>query len=111
MWKKISAFLSLGLVLAVAPIAAIAQQTQAPTTSPPEGYYYRPGPWTMMGTDGYGYGYGWHYWWMFPMMLMFMLLIGGAVFYLSHAMSRRGGGRADAQWDDPAASALKILNE
>lgn len=110
MWKKISAFLSLGLVLAVAPMAAIAQQTQAPTTPPAEGYYYRHGPWPMMWADGYGYG--WHsWWWMFPMMLLFVLLIGGALFFFSHAMSRRGGWRADHHWDDPTLSALKILNE
>jgi putative membrane protein len=105
MRKHVIAYLGLGLALALQPIAALAQQ--AAPAGPPEGYYYRPGPWNMMWNDGYG----WHAWWMFPMMLLFVLLVCGVAFALYHGLSRRAGWRSDAAWDDPALSALKILNE
>lgn len=106
MRNRIAACLGLGSALLLAPLAALAQQTQ-PAAPPPDAYYYRPGPWNMMWGDGYA----WHGWWMFPMMLLFFVLACGAVFYLGHALSRRAGARSGADWDDPALPALRILNE
>ena len=104
MRHPIASCLGFASALSLAPLAALAQQSQpAPA---PEPYYYRPGPWMMWGD-----GYGWHGWWMFPMMLLFFMLACGAVFYLGHALSRRGSGRSSADWDDPALPALRILNE
>ena len=106
MWKKISTPLMLCVAAAALPLSAMAQQApQPPAPLPPERYYYGPHMWM------WGDGYGWHSWWMFPMMLMILLLVGAAVFFLGHGMASRGGWRANRQWDDPALSALQILNE
>ena len=91
--------------LLLTPLTALAQQSP-PGPAAPEGYYWRPGPWNMMWSDGYG----WHGWWMFPVMLVFLVLAVAAVVHIGHAMTRRGTARP-GDWDDPALPALRILNE
>lgn len=100
MLKKLSALPILAFILLTEPLQAIAQQTQP--TSPPDRYYYGPGPWHMWGD-----GFAWPFWWIGPvMMLMFLALVCGAVFFFFARMSCGFGTRHEA-----SRSALQILNE
>jgi putative membrane protein len=91
----------------VAPLQAIAQTQQQPTTPPQN--YYGPGPWHMWG---YGYDSGWPFWGMFPMMLLFLVLFFVVIFFFARGcmggMHRWGSSHP---WGDPTHSALQILNE
>ena len=117
MLKKLSALPVLASIVLIEPLRAIAQQTQpAPPPQPPE-WYYGPGPWHMWGGHMWNDGYGWPLWWMFPMMLLFMLLVGGAIFFVAWRASAHGPHHwgpppmMDRPWNDPSHSALQILNE
>lgn len=93
MKTKLSTFLTLSLFALLHPLLALAQQTEQPE-------YYWPGPWHMWG-GGWGFG------WMFP---MFMLLVI-VVFVVMFVSGRGWGGHHRRTWNDPAFSALQILNE
>lgn len=91
----------------VAPLQAIAQTQQQPTTPPQN--YYGPGPWHM-----WGYGYdGWPFWGMFPMMLLFLVLFFVVIFFFARGCmgARHHWGPMSHDWGDPTHSALQILNE
>ena len=96
----------LGTMLALAPLAAVAQPAQ-PAPTPGEGYYWRSGPWHMMGYDGYG----WHGWWRFPTMLIFVIVALAAMFFLFRTMSHGPRRHGASDWEDPTLPALRILNE
>ena len=89
----------------IAPLQAIAQTQQQPTTPP---NYYGPGPWHMWGYDG-----GWPFWGMFPMMLLFLVLFFVLVFFFARLGigARHHWGPMSHDWGDPTHSALQILNE
>jgi putative membrane protein len=90
----------------MAPLQAIAQTQQQPTT-PPQNYYW-PGPGHMM----WGYD-GWPFWGMFPMMLLFLVLFFIVVFFFARGVfgARHHWGPMSHDWGDPTYSALQILNE
>ena len=92
----------------VAPLQAIAQTQQQPTTPPQN--YYGPGPWHMWG---YGYDSGWPFWGMFPMMLLFLVLFFVVIFFFARSCmgARHHWGPMSHDWGDPTHSALQILNE
>jgi putative membrane protein len=91
----------------IAPLQAIAQTQQQPTTPPPN--YYGPGPWHMWGY----YDGGWPFWGMFPMMLLFLILFFVLVFFFARLGigARHHWGPMSHDWGDPTHSALQILNE
>jgi putative membrane protein len=99
--------------VAMHPLQAFAQQTQAPPVpQPPQGYYW-PAPWHMWGD-----GYGWHFWWMFLLMMLFMVVIFAVIFFLARGFSGHGyhhwgppSHTMNRSWGDPSYSALQILNE
>ncbi len=97
----------LAFSLLAAPLQAIAQTQQQPTTPPQD--YYGPGPWHMM----WGYGGGWPFWAMFPMMLLFLILFFAVMFFFARGCmgSRHHWGSMSPDWGDPTHSALQILNE
>jgi uncharacterized membrane protein len=102
------------IVLAGA-LPAFAQQLQQPA-GPEQAPWNWPGPWHMWGA-------GWGFWWVFPLIMLIMIIACAAMFLLGH---RSGGGsfHRGPSWhandrpleprglrDDPAFSALQILNE
>ncbi len=60
--KKLAMLPLLTLTILFAPLQAIAQQAQEPTTPPS---YYGPGPWHM-----WAYGGARHFWLMLPMIIL-----------------------------------------
>lgn len=115
MRDKLTAAAGLASLMLIAPVQAIAQQTEPTTPAQPPQWYWGPGPWHMWNDS-----YGWHFWWMpFPMML-FMLVVFGAVIYVLFARGHGSGGphhggpfghMMDRTWSPPTHSALQILNE
>ena len=95
----------LAFTVLIAPLQALAQTQQQPTTPP---NYYGPGPWHMWGYDG-----GWPFWGMFPMMLLFLVVLFVVVFFFVRGLTgtRQHWGAMSHDWGDPTYSALQILNE
>jgi len=91
----------------IAPLQAIAQTQQQPTTPPQN---YGPSPWHMWG---YGYDSGWPFWGMFPMMLLFLVLFFVVIFFFVRGCmgARHHWGPMSHDWGDATHSALEILNE
>jgi putative membrane protein len=97
--------------LAYAPLQAIAEEVQVPTTPPS---YYGYGPWHM-----WAYGGAWHFWLMVPMMIFFFLLLCAVLFIFARgAFGHWGspfyggpGHMPDRFSGDATRSALQILNE
>ena len=77
MRKNLSVMAWLALSVLIAPLQAIAQTQQQPTTPPQN--YYGPGPWHMWGY----YDGGWPFWGMFPMMLLFLILFFVVIFFFA----------------------------
>jgi hypothetical protein len=71
------------LMLAYAPLQAIAQQTQMPITPPA---YYGSGPWHM-----WAYGSAWNFWLMLPMMIFFFVVICAAMSMVARSAFGHGG--------------------
>ena len=98
-----------GLVLLLVPITALAQQVQGATTQTPPAWYG--GPWQMWHGD-------WSFWWIFPLLMFFMMI--ACAFMIVRAI-RSGAGihcgwgharhPSSSESSDPAASALRLLNE
>lgn len=109
MLKKLAAFPLAASIVLSAPLQALAQQTQAPASpAGSDGYYWR-GPMHMWG-PGYDF-YGWHSWTMFPGMILFLIVLCGAVFLVARWGFGHQYTHGPHHWNDPARSALQILNE
>ena len=107
MASRLAALPILAAAFVLEPLLAIAQQAQQ--TQPPPQAYFPPGH--MMW-----YGYGWPFWWMFPMMMLFVLVVCGAMFFMSWRSGSHGPHHwrppmMGGMWGEPTHSALQILNE
>jgi putative membrane protein len=89
--QKVSAYCFVALLMATAPLRALAQQ-QTPL---PEWYW----------------GWGpWQFWWICPLMMLVMLAVAATIFLAFHRSA--GGGQHVLPWARaPHESALQILNE
>jgi putative membrane protein len=105
MYQRLSALLTLCFIATMQPLQALAQ-AQPPAT-PQQPQWYGPGPWGMMGGDGYG----WQYWWICPLMMLFMIVVFAAIFFIVRRSSGDGAHRWEPPWRGPSHSALQILNE
>src|SRR5579862_2203269 len=101
-------FARLGLFSAalLVPLGVAAQQV-LPSNPPSGPYGYRPGPGHMM----WNAGHAWHGGGMFLVMLLVLLLVLVAAFVLARLLPRGPGARRGPDREDPASSALRILNE
>jgi putative membrane protein len=95
MYANAARLMVLGLLAAMAPLQAVAQQQ----AQPPDWYW--PGPWQL--------------WWICPIMMLFMLAVFGIIFFAVRRSSAEGPHHWGPPWrimgSDPTQSALQILNE
>jgi putative membrane protein len=89
--KRVSACGIVALLMAIAPLPALAQQQ-----APPPDWYWGWGPW--------------QFWWICPLMMLVMLAVAATIFLAFHR-SAGGGHHVFPWWRNPHETALQILNE
>lgn len=106
MLKRLSAFVTLGIILLSGPLRTIAQEAPPGPTGYPSHWHW-PGPW-----------HGSHSWWICPLVMLFMLIVFGVIVFLfrrSWGEHRHHSGppwrMMEGPWSSTTHSALQTLNE